>query len=141
MQRFISAIGTVRRDCRSISSRSRRGIRGAKESTPPESRSGCHEMLMPSSRSGTRNPSNSLLQGKTWHCGASRRSLGARGGGGEHGGFVDRIWREALQFVREDVARGRRVARRKWHRFSIERHALELLRRVVLERDLLPPEP
>ena len=41
----------------------------------------------------------------------------------EHRSFVDRIRREALELVREDVARSRRVAGRERHRLAVERDA------------------
>ena len=80
-------------------------MRGAKESTPPDSRARHHATVMSSCRNGTREPSNSLLLRKDL---ALRAAIGR----GEGGGLIDRIRREAFELVGEDVARRGRLAGR-----------------------------
>jgi hypothetical protein len=60
--------------------------------------------------------------------------------GGRDRRFVNRVTPEAVELVGEDVARGRRVARRERRRLAVEVDAQEPVRVDVLELDL-PPQP
>ena len=51
-----------------------------------------------------------------------------------HGGLVDRVAREAVELVREEIRRRRRLARRRVDRLAVDVDGREDVRRLVLER-------